>query len=821
MPRRRSGIQVKIEGEADFSEATRDIKSSGARMEAEAKQTADAIDASFRQSGRKIGDRFASAEADVRKSLGDVERQARRSADDTAKAFDRAGDEINDSLSDIGSNLNLDSLGSNISDKIADLGSAGGPVLGAIAGVGVLFGDEIAAGFDRGFSAKRRSVELSIKTGLSGVDLEPIGRAAGAAYSAGFGESLSELTETASLLQGELSAVDDSLDLNEATKQAQILQDVLGVELPQSINLTRRLVSNGLVGDTQEAFNLIASTAQKFRLNFEDILDVASEFAPVFSKLEIDGARAFDIIGTTVQEGLLPNVDRAAELFEEFNIRLSEAETLQVPIENLGLSFQDMQAALANGRGDEALARIAEALLAMEDPVARNAAALEIFGASIESASDPERVIELLALADATGEVSTAMEDAAARSEELVGYWTRQKREAEDLAAGVASIATSALEAYDAYSQWLNEQRGLEERSTEQIDGIASSLGVLSNQAAAASVATGQIVEPFEEMERSASEAAIGVRQVTIELNDLFNFSADQLLRNIATATDGLAEALANADVAAFGLNGQIDIAAEGGAAAQQAFEQFALQQQRNIQLFNEGKISGDQFAGTNAIIERNLRQVLSQSELTERQIDDLIDKYLATPGEVRTVVTADDRTSGYLNRLEQQLARIRRGASFTVRGSAAAGGVTFRAAGGPTEGLTVVGEHGTETAERGGRKELVGVGGPQLMHFSRPTMIRSHKATERALGIRRMADGGVSFAEQLAIVGDNVGARSDPEITTPESRIEKVLRSVLADEDVAGGGFYINQVVVPEGEDIIGQLERARRLHRPRRRAA
>lgn len=81
-------------------------------------------------------------------------------------------------------------------------------------------------------------------------------------------------------------------------------------------------------------------------------------------------------------------------------------------------------------------------------------------------------------------------------------------------------------------------------------------------------------------------------------------------------------------------------------------------------------------------------------------------------------------------------------------------------------------------------------------------------------VGVRQipfLADGGAVFGPTLAVVGDNPGARTDPEIVAPESRIRNLFEEVLARIPVSGGdrpNVNIEQIVTPPGRDLWTEVD-------------
>jgi hypothetical protein len=667
------------------------------------------------------------------------------------------------------------------------LGSAG-PYGAVAASVAAVFGDEFLDGFNASLSTRRDDLLRGLRTGLSDADLARAGQAAGDAWSGGFGESISSLADTAAIIQAELGQLDDSLDLSEATRQAQALSDIWGIEVADSIRLAQRLVANDLAPTTVDALNLIAQGAQDFGLQADDALDIFGEFAPVFNKLGIDGARAFEIVGRQIDEGLVTQVDRAAEQFEEFNIRITDGSAREA-IEELGFSFDDIQERLASGDGASALAEIAAALAYSTTEAEATALAVDIFGASVESASDPERVFELLATADAIGEIGTVASDGADALEEartsfdklnegvtelggsigqLTDTWLAFLQG--DISRGTDQLADSFVRLFDAVTPendiidgWIDglerasgETVGLEGVTGDLADGLLTADGQVRELAGSLPVTADEMASMGDEASTAAGgieDVEQAIKDLKSELDSLFNFTPDQLFRDAADAAVDLAEAFAGVDVAAIGLNGQIDITTEGGAALQEQFENLNGVLVDAAIAYSEGQLTAAEFAAVQEAVTGTLEEVASQAGATGEQVDGLRGKYADLPPDVVTDLIAIDLASGNIEDVDALLEqlpdevltrlraeggeaqrivdefmkrneRLRLAVSFigpTGSRIVTAGDLKMKAKGGPTRGLTVVGEEG-----------------PELVDFSGDAFVYTADQTRRIL-----ADGG------------------------------------------------------------------------------
>lgn len=754
-----------------FSDAARDIGQELAGASAGADRAAGEIDDEFRSAAQRIPGHFSGIESEVRGELDGAADAARATADDVASSFN-----------DIGSQIDLSSVGGSITGQLDGLLGSGGPFAVAAGTGAALFADDFAAGLDRGLRANNSRIILGIRTGLGDTALREVGSAAGRAYADGFGEGAADVQFTGAALRAELGSIDDALDLNQSTREAQLLADVFEFDVANSINLTRRLIANELVRDTDAAFDLIVAQFQELPTSAEESLEVLSEFAPVFAKLGIEGPQAARFIADSWKAGVFPNIERSTEALQEFNIRLTEADGLRDVITELGLDFEDAQRKLAGGEGGEVLADIITKLQAIEDPARRNALSLEIFGTALEDVNDTGKALDLIGAIDQFVESGDAAGRAAEQYAEAQGGLEELNRQVEEAGAQTANLLISGRDttSFGTFQDRIDVLNGALETlgiravgSKTELTGLTDALDG-EGQVGTFAQGIASLAPALDDATDSADGTATALADVRAELDSLFNFSPDQLMRDIADATDELAESLGAVDASAVGFGGAIDIAADGGAELQENLERLSFTQQDNIRLFNDGQLSAEEFAVANATVEANLRGVLSQSDLTADQVQGLIDKYFATPDEVKTVVTAVDAASLTLAQISRNLDLIPNQKIITVTTrSSGTRQVDFRgfvdqfAEGGLARGFALVGEEG-----------------PELIDFNTPTRVYSNEDTGRILS-GSPAQQPMSFEQMVS-----------------------AFTSALRGSDRGRGGLNIDTVIVPEGGDIFDELE-------------
>ena len=258
---------------------------------------------------------------------------------------------------------------------------------GAVGGIAVATGKAVVeAGkylADLGNEYNTAINQLSAATGATGDELDALGESVKNIYAQGLGDDFADVadglaaTQQASDLTGEA--------LQRATAAGFNLRDVFDYDVSESARAASALMKNFGI-DAEEAYGLIAVGAQNGADKNGDLLDTLNEYSPQFAAL---GLSADQFIGTLVEgaDAGLFSIDKVGDAVKEFNIRAKDgSDTSREAFESLGLNADKMFAAFAAG-GDTAEAAFfdtVEALNSMDDPLARNAAGVALFGTQFE-----------------------------------------------------------------------------------------------------------------------------------------------------------------------------------------------------------------------------------------------------------------------------------------------------------------------------------------------------------------------------------------------------------------------------------------------------
>lgn len=274
-----------------------------------------------------------------------------------------------------------------VSGKLEKVNWSAAAIGAAAGGIAVATGKAVAeAGkylADLGDEYNRAVNQISASTGATGAELDALGESIKNIYAQNLGEDFADVadglaaTKQASDLTGEA--------LEQATAAGFNLRDVFDYDISESARAASALMKNFGI-DAEEAYGLIAVGAQNGADKNGDLLDTLNEYSAQFAALGLD---ADQFVGTLVEgaDAGLFSVDKVADAVKEFNIRAKDgSDTSRGAFESLGLNADKMFAAFAAG-GDSAQAAFfdtVEALNNLEDPLAKNAAGVALFGTQFE-----------------------------------------------------------------------------------------------------------------------------------------------------------------------------------------------------------------------------------------------------------------------------------------------------------------------------------------------------------------------------------------------------------------------------------------------------
>lgn len=232
-------------------------------------------------------------------------------------------------------------------------------------------------------------------------------------YAAGWGASLGEVGEAVGEVTRQLDQLGQTGDVTDLTTSAEALAATFDEDVNGVISSASQLVKTGLAPDMQSAFDVMAAGFQAGVDSGDDFLDTITEYSVKFQGLGLDGETAFGLINQGLEAGAR-NSDLVADALKELDLRVASGDAA-AGFEAIGLSAEQMHAAFAEGgpAAAAALDQTMDALRGIEDPAARDAAAVALFGTKFEDMGDSLYALDPSSAAEGLGEVAGAAADVA------------------------------------------------------------------------------------------------------------------------------------------------------------------------------------------------------------------------------------------------------------------------------------------------------------------------------------------------------------------------------------------------------------------------
>ena len=260
-----------------------------------------------------------------------------------------------------------------------------GAVAGALAAAGITAKVMEIAGAVYELAGSFSEAEKTIvgATGATGRELDELMSNSLDVYASSSAENLNEVAAGMMNVKTATGLTGDALE--EATDAALVLNNVLGYEVSESSRTAGALMKNFGVS-AQEAYNLIAIGAQNGADKNGDLLDVLNEYSAQYSALGLSAEEFVSSLVDGAEAGVF-SVDKVGDAVKEFNIRAKDgSDTTAEVFELLGMNADMMSEKFAAGgeTARTAFFEVVNALESMDDPMAKNAAAVGLFGTQYE-----------------------------------------------------------------------------------------------------------------------------------------------------------------------------------------------------------------------------------------------------------------------------------------------------------------------------------------------------------------------------------------------------------------------------------------------------
>lgn len=254
--------------------------------------------------------------------------------------------------------------------------------------IGLAAGVAFGAALVEAIEVDKAQGKLTAQLGLTAKESKRIGGVAGKVYADAYGESMEDVsTAIKSVIQNmDGMRTASSKDLEETSKRAMDLSTILDEEVGATTRAVSQMLRTGLAKNGKEAFDILTRGAQLGVNKSEDLLDTFNEYGTQFRKIGLDGKTAMGILSQGLQGGAR-DADIVADALKEFSIRAVDmSKTSMQAYKDLGLNGKVMSQQIAKGGAGATagLQTILDKLRQIRDPVAREAAAVGLFGTQAE-----------------------------------------------------------------------------------------------------------------------------------------------------------------------------------------------------------------------------------------------------------------------------------------------------------------------------------------------------------------------------------------------------------------------------------------------------
>lgn len=276
-----------------------------------------------------------------------------------------------------------------LSGMLSSINSWGGKAGKAFAVLGAAGGGLFAAGVASGMSAQDLAAGLQAELGVSAEKAGEYGELAGRLYAQNYGASLDDVGTAVSSVVSSIDGMREasSAAVEDMTAKALTVADVFEIDVARAAQIAGQAVSQGLASDAGQAMDLMTASMQQMPAAIrEDLLDAVDEYGGILAGMGITGEAAFGLLVQGAEKGAF-GVDKTGDALKELSIRATDMSAGTVAAyEAMGLSAEDMTAQMLAGgdQGAAAFDQIVDGLRGIQTPADQAAAAIALFGTPVE-----------------------------------------------------------------------------------------------------------------------------------------------------------------------------------------------------------------------------------------------------------------------------------------------------------------------------------------------------------------------------------------------------------------------------------------------------
>lgn len=293
----------------------------------------------------------------------------------------------------------------------------------------------VAAGVAVGMIASQfedAQVKIQNSLGVSSEEAEKFADIAQNIWVDGFGEDLNTVSDALIKVKQNIKGISDEAELEKVTRDTIILAETFDSDVNEVTRAGQGLMKNfGISSD--DAFNLMATGAQK-GLNFsQEMFDNLSEYSGLFAKMGFSAEEYFQLLVNGSKAGVY-NLDYINDVMKEFQIRVKDgSKTTSDAMGQMSESTQKVWKEFLKGNGtvkDVSNVVLTE-LKSMDDQVAANNIGVSLFGTKWEDL-EAEAMYSLTTVGNEMSNVTGAMDKMAKAQEQTFSQrWQSLLREAQ------------------------------------------------------------------------------------------------------------------------------------------------------------------------------------------------------------------------------------------------------------------------------------------------------------------------------------------------------------------------------------------------------
>lgn len=467
-----ANLTAKFQMVDEMSAKLDEVGRSGERMVDRLDQISDAAESAFgevqsgsAQAAQSVDGVATAATSATQKAteMGDEIAEAARKATEETEKLGEETDKLGDKSKDTGEK------GKGAFEEISEAIAA--------AGITAMVGEAAEAVYELADAFSEAEKSIIGTTGATGAELEALMDSAKTVFSSSNAESLEQVASSMSSVKKATGLIGDELE--NATGYALAFEDVLGFEVSQSAKTASALMKNfGITAE--DAYAIIAYGAQNGADKNGDLLDILNEYSAHYAALGLSADEFLSSLIEGAEAGVF-SVDKVGDAVKEFNIRAKDgSESTAEAFEMLGMNADVMSAKFAAGgeTASESFFAVVSALNAMDDPMAKNTAAVALFGTMYEDLE--ASILPVLDnIEGSTFEMHNALNTVTTDAKSLSDKWTEAGNSLESaFSKAVSPAITGVSESLAAFTKGMGDYLQKHPAVAKAITAVGVGIGV-------------------------------------------------------------------------------------------------------------------------------------------------------------------------------------------------------------------------------------------------------------------------------------------------------------------------------------------------------